>query len=429
MSSRERDTLKVAFFTSYPFAKETAGGVKDYTLGLAKQLEKEGCEVRTVASKPYRGQTNLADYSLGRAVPFKTHKTQYDLGLTLNKPRARQILLNIRPDIVNIQEPANPFVPHTVISAAPKREDGKNLSCFIGTYHSQLEDPGIFVEFVRFFTREMVRRPRIKHRIIPVGFTEGYYRTVINSLVGRIAVSKATAESAERIYRDHFPYEVIHNGIDVNELTPEGPIIPEWQDGKLTIFATGRHDPRKDFETTIKAYALVRKLRDDVKLVIGGFGEETKKLLALVDRLGVPDVRFTGYLSRERLVQAYRTADLFVSSAIGGEGFGRILVEALASGTLVVGTDINGYREAIGGHDFTRLAKPGDPEDQVIKMQEMLNLPPEKRRVLEAQGRRYVEQNFAWPVIAEKVLRYYIKCLDKYGWPKPEDWPERKRRK
>lgn len=428
MVSRERDVLRVILCTSYPLAEGTAGGVKDFTLGLARELESsQGCLVRTIAPRPPEGNSNLADYQIGRAFSVRHNKTIHDISITSpgDKRRMREIFVGFQPDIINHQEAPNPFEPHTANSAAPKRRDGKHTPRLIGTFHAQVEKPGFLIELLKFSTKTLMRRPRFRYGL-PVGLTEGALNTVMKPLVGRIAVSKATAESAERIYKDHAYYEIIHNGVDITELKPEGPTIPEWEDGKLTIFATGRHDPRKDFETTIRAFAELKKLRNDVKLVIGGFGEETNRLLALVEELGLPDIRFTGYLSRERLLEAYRTADLFISSATGGEGFGRILIEALASGTLVVGTDINGYREAIRGHDFTRLARPKDPKDQAEKMLGMLNLPEERKRILEAEARVYVEQNFAWPIIAKKTVDYYIKCLNKHGWPKAEDWSQRK---
>lgn len=428
MSTQERG-LRVMLATSYPLSEGTPGGVKDFTIGLANALRSKGCEVRTVGPRPRKGEKNLASYNVGRAFSVRHHGTIHDITLTtpLDTRKMRKVVELVKPDVINVQEPTNPFIPHTAPSASPKRKDGERIPCFVGTFHAQVENPGLTATILKDAAK-IIRRLRFKY-YMPVGLTSGLYNTIIKSLDGRIAVSKATAESVGKICGDHAEYEVIHNGIDIEMFTPDGPRIPNFEDGKLTIFATGRHDPRKDFETTIRAFALVKNKRPDVKLIIGGFGEETDKLLALVHQLSLPDVQFTGYLPYEKLPDAYRSADVFISSAKGNEGFGRILVEALACGTLVVGTDINGYREAIGGHDFARLAKPENPEDQALKILEFLELSLEKRRELAEKGRSYVEKNFAWQIIAEKTIGYYEKCLDKHGRSKEKDWPERKRRR
>src|SRR5436305_2112362 len=106
------------------------------------------------------------------------------------------------------------------------------------------------------------------------------------------------------------------------------------------------------------------------------------------------DVEFVGNLDRERdktphtkytLEMAYRTADLAVFPSTGGEGFGRTVAEALSSGTLVVVTNINGYRTVVikDGKQFAKMIEPGNPYNLALQMDETLNMPQKQKEELQ----------------------------------------------
>jgi glycosyltransferase involved in cell wall biosynthesis len=92
-----------------------------------------------------------------------------------------------------------------------------------------------------------------------------------------------------------------------------------------------------------------------------GEGPERGSLEALAARLGIADrVTFLGALDREALAAEYRSAGLFVLPSLR-EGFGVVLLEALASGTPVVAT-ASGGPQGIVGPSEGELAEPGDAD-------------------------------------------------------------------
>lgn len=399
-------------------------GVADFITGIRPHLESNGVKVRTIAP----AGSPQADHSLGRTIAVSHDGTRHRMGVSPNKKRAENILLKITPDLVVVHQPLEGNIPHLLMSAAPKK-DGKRIPAFVGHFHANAETLSPLTQVALEIGRR-VRRPQFGRFGWPSGLTPGFARTVLGELDGRIAVSNATANFWKEIDEKGHEYEVIYNGIDIEELTPEGPKIEAWDDGKQTILFAGRHDPRKGIDHLLEAYRLLTLGRNDIKLKITGEGQMTASLKKMVQEKGLVGVEFLGNLPREELVKAYRTADVFVSPATGGEGFGRTLAEAMSVGTLTVGSDIEGYREVIGleatgDRGFASMAKPKNPDDLARKIRDMLDLPAQEKTRLGIEASDYVNARFSWESIAVQTIRYYDQVLTGRGRHSREEWPLR----
>lgn len=188
---------------------------------------------------------------------------------------------------------------------------------------------------------------------IPMGIKEGllpprkrgrYRRQVIetfNKNHGIIAVSQGVAQDLVTCFP--IPFErvkVIYNPIVFPELfqKAEEPVAHSWFTSKEVpvILAAGRFEPQKAFLTLIKAfYELCKEI--NARLVILGDGKERGAMEALIAQLGLQErVSLLGFVLNPYPYMA--NADLFVLSS-AWEGFGIVLVEAMAIGTPVVSTD------------------------------------------------------------------------------------------
>jgi len=121
---------------------------------------------------------------------------------------------------------------------------------------------------------------------------------------------------------------------------------------KIVLYAPGGFDPRKNFEKLIRAYALLKpSLRLDYQLVIIGNIDKERyhhlSKLAKHAKLQKDELVITGYLHETELVEFYNLATLFVFPSTH-EGFGLPVLEAMACGAAVIGSNISSIPEVIG---------------------------------------------------------------------------------
>lgn len=194
-----------------------------------------------------------------------------------------------------------------------------------------------------------------------------------------IAVSQGVAEdlvrtlgiSAERV-------KVIYNPVVDDDLLTKSkePLDHPWftEGAPPVILGVGRLTEAKDFPNLIRAFALVRAQRP-ARLMILGEGELRPQLEALVHELGLQDdVALPGFVENPYAYMA-RAAVFVLSSR--WEGFGNVLVEAMACGTPVVSTDCpSGPREILDHGKYGRLVPVGDVKSLAESILKAMDEPP-----------------------------------------------------
>lgn len=160
-----------------------------------------------------------------------------------------------------------------------------------------------------------------------------------------VAVSSALARDAEA----HLPsvadrIEVIPNGIDTAAIDAAQP----ERRARPYMLIVGRLVRGKRVDTVLTAFANVCADIPDVDLVVAGDGPERMALLALADRLGIPEdrVQFAGTLPRERVFGLMKGALLLVHAS-ESEGDPIVALEARAAGRLLLAARATGLRDAI----------------------------------------------------------------------------------
>lgn len=150
----------------------------------------------------------------------------------------------------------------------------------------------------------------------------------------------------------------IYNCVDiasVHKRAAEEPALPVR--GPFLVYV-GRLHPQKGVDILLRAYASSRA-REQYRLVLVGDGAQRAELTALAERLGVADhVTFTGFVENPWSYMTRARAFLLPSL---WEGFGNVVVEAMACGAPVVVTDCDfGPREIVRHGESGLVVKAGD---------------------------------------------------------------------
>lgn len=217
----------------------------------------------------------------------------------------------------------------------------------------------------------------------------------IHAAAARIIVpSESVATRA--VERARVPREkiiVIPNAIDAQRFADvqRSPA----KDGEFRVGFVGRLDPIKSIPDLISSIAL---LPANARLSIFGEGAMRGTLTELIARLGVADrVTLRGAIRDPR--EAYKEIDALVLPS-QSEGFGLVLIEAMAAGIPVIGTDVDGIRDVVSGGQNGLLVEHGKP-DQIASAVNRIMTEPALRNSLVAKAKHEVASRFAWPPVIE----------------------------
>jgi len=189
---------------------------------------------------------------------------------------------------------------------------------------------------------------------------------------------------------------LIRNGVSMSEFPERSKNVAP---GVPVILGAGSLITKKGFHVLLAACAILRQRGVDFRCVIIGDGYERKRLTDLVAALGLGGtVEMPGYVSLAELRDWYYRAKVFVMPSIVSpegetDGLPTVVVEALASGLPVVGTETASIPEAIhdGLNGFVVPAEaPAPLADRIRLLLEREGL----REELGSRGREFVEREF-----------------------------------
>ena len=188
---------------------------------------------------------------------------------------------------------------------------------------------------------------------------------------------------------------------------------------KLVMYA-GRFDPRKGIETIVRAIAQSQvKDHEPFKLnIVGGFtpgekdGIEQQRIASIVEDLGIADiVNFVGRVQHEDLAYYYAAADVCVVPS-HYEPFGLVAIEAMASRTPVIASQVGGLKYSVVDGETGLLVPPQD-EAAFAKAIDSILANPQWQQELGHNARARVENKFSWDGVARQLDAEYRSELNK----------------
>jgi len=146
--------------------------------------------------------------------------------------------------------------------------------------------------------------------------------------------------------------------------------LSNYTPNSITVVWAGRIVPIKNLEMLLDAAVLIEKTRPGIKYLIAGDGELKEISQEHATKLKLKNVHFLGY--RTDLPEIFKESDIFVLTSLN-EGFGRVLVEAMACGLAIIATNVGGVPEIIEDRVNGLLIPSGNPKilaESIIKLAE-----------------------------------------------------------
>ena len=144
----------------------------------------------------------------------------------------------------------------------------------------------------------------------------------------------------------------------------------------MTVGRLASQERYKGFDEVIEIMPELLKRFPTLKYLIVGDGPDRPRLEAKAGALGLSNkIIFTGYIPESEKVAHYNLADAYVMPSMG-EGFGIVLIEAAACGVPVVGSRVDGSREALLDGRLGRLVDPKSPSELLQAVAIILEVSP-----------------------------------------------------
>jgi phosphatidylinositol alpha-mannosyltransferase len=364
--------LKIALVSPYDVAHP--GGVPEHIGHLREEFLRQDHRVVVLAPRAKKGGLEVGDgyYGIGRtvAIPGNGSRVRLTFDVTLYAA-VKEVMAREQFDVVHLHEPLTPVLPYMVLL--------NSRATNVATFHAFRESNPWYTAF------------------------KPYMSFVLSRLDARIAVS----EPARDMIQQHFdgPYDVIPNGIDLQQFHPGIEPFPWAFDGTPRILFVGRFsETRKGFKYLLRALPIIQQQFPKARLMVVGTGD-LEKFDGLMERERVHGVDFIGFVPREELPRYYASCDVFCAPSIYGESFGIVLLEAAATGRPVVAARIPGYASVLTNQREALLVEPRDPSSLAVALVRVLS-DVELQRSLAAQGSITAAQ-YAWPKVAARVLEVY----------------------
>ena len=359
MTATEGRALRIGLVC--PYSLTVPGGVQGQVMGLARVLRRQGHEARVIG--PCDGPPPATFVTpLGKSLPTAANGSiapvAPDLSAALRTIRA---LNDEEFDVLHLHEPLvpGPTMTATFLQAAP----------MVGTFHSAGRNTSYQV-------------------------FNGIVRALADRLDLRVAVSKDALLLAETHLGG--TYDLLFNGVDVDEYDTR----PVTREQLRTIFFCGRHEERKGLDVFLESMA---HLDRDVRCWVAGTGPDTDRLRKAHGH--DPRIEWLGRLSDAEKVTRLQQATLFCAPSLHGESFGVVLLEAMAAGTPIVASGLDGYRNVATHGVDAFLVEPGDAARLAGALRQMLD-DSATADSMAAAGRLRAKEFSMDRLAAEYVTRY-----------------------
>ena len=364
-------TSKMRIGIVCPYAWDIPGGVSAHVHDLAESLIRMGHYVSVLA--PAESDLDLPEFVVSTGKPKAVKYNGSVARLSFGPVTARKVSRWIEDgkfDVLHVHEPLAPSLSVLACWAAK--------GPIVATWHSSMDRSKMILSLAKLA------------------------QTAMEKISARIAVSEAARSTL--VHHVGGDAVVIPNGVDVKTFSGAEPIAGWPGAGKSLVFLGRVDEPRKGLEVLLRAYPELRKQNPNLRLLIAGPGDATEAISNL-NQSDQASITTLGMISAEMKPSVLASGTIYIAPNTGGESFGIVLLEAMASGTPVVASDLEAFLRVLNFGKAGVTFRNEDSEDLAKVVNDLL-LADAKLSAMRASGVARAKE-FDWTVVAAKIVDVY----------------------
>ncbi len=247
---------------------------------------------------------------------------------------------------------------------------------------------------------------------VPTDYLKKLFFHPVNVLMDIITIPQAdrtiaiSSDAAKRL-KQWYPVTdeklaCVPHGVDITKFHPHQDRHPAPTQDNCSILHVGRLVSRKHIDLVLHALSQIQ--RSDIELLIAGTGTHRDRLEDLVNKLNIAtNVTFLGFVPEDELPSLYASSDMFAFCS-RYEGFGLTFLEAMASGTPVIGTPVGGFPDLVTDGE-SGIIVDRDPTDMAQAIDTLASSPA----LLEEMSTkaREVAESRTWDTVAAETETLY----------------------
>ena len=215
--------------------------------------------------------------------------------------------------------------------------------------------------------------------------------------------------------------KVIPMGVDLKKFHPGNyneKFKASFGEKNLLLLGVGRLADKKGFKYLIEAMPLILQEIPSAKLVIIGFGPQKARLENQIQQLELASsISLIGGKTGKELQDWFASADIFIGPSIitadgDTEGQGVVFLEAMASGTAVIASDVGGIKDAVRDNISGLLVPEKNPQAISEKVLTLAKNNQLKEKLIQ-NALELVRSDYSGEQSSQKFLTLYTQCLEK----------------
>lgn len=354
-----------------PYAWDVPGGVSAHINDLAIALIKGGHEVSVLA--PAESDEGLPNFVVSAGQPRAVKYNGSVARLSFGPVTARKVSKWIEEgqfDVLHVHEPLAPSLSVLAVWAAK--------GPIVATWHSSVDKSRMILSLAKLA------------------------QTAMEKISARIAVS----EAARTTLINHVGGDavIIPNGVDTSAFIDAEPLEGWPGPGKALVFLGRVDEPRKGLAILLEAFPKVREVFPNLRLLIAGPGDP-EELIDEVPLMHRNAIVHLGKISNDEKPDVFASGSVYVAPNTGGESFGIVLLEAMASGVPVVASNLHAFERVL---DYGKCGITFKNEDSDDLARVLIELLADDAKLYEIKNAGLARSaSFDWSIVANRVLEVY----------------------